>query len=73
MLGFKSMKTAYAKIIDIEVIIALHKGQTESFYFGPHLNEMHQMSRVFKMQGTIIRGRLENGKYPTLSLIFKQE
>lgn len=40
-LGFKSMKTAYATIKEIEVMRALRKGQAESFYFAHPLGEMH--------------------------------
>lgn len=34
MLGFESMKTAYATIKGIEVMRALRKGQTEPWYYG---------------------------------------
>lgn len=34
MLGFKSMKTAYATIKAIEVMRALRKGQAEPWYYG---------------------------------------
>jgi IS6 family transposase len=54
-LGFKSMKTAYTTIIGSEVIKALHTQRPAgSFYFGSHLSEVHQMSRVFEMYGEII-------------------
>lgn len=34
MLGFKSMKMAYATIKGIEVMRALRKGQAEPWYYG---------------------------------------
>ncbi|CBJ88850.1 transposase (fragment) [Xenorhabdus nematophila ATCC 19061] len=34
ILGFKSIKTAYATLKGIEVIHALRKGQAEAFYFS---------------------------------------
>lgn len=48
ILGFKSMKTAYATIKGIEVMRALRKGQAENFYFGDPLGEMRLVSRVFE-------------------------
>lgn len=47
-LGFKSMKTTYAKIKGIEMMRALRKGQAESFYFRNPLGEMRLVSRVFE-------------------------
>lgn len=47
MLGFKSMKTAYATIKGIEVMRALRKGQTSLFYRGHTLGEMYLVNRVF--------------------------
>ena len=47
MLGFKSMKTAYASIKGIEVMRALRKGQASLFYRGHALGEMYLVNRVF--------------------------
>ncbi|WP_231877631.1 DDE-type integrase/transposase/recombinase [Erwinia sp. ErVv1] len=49
MLGFKSMKTAYATIKGIEVMRALRKGQASTFYYGAPLGEMRLVSRVLEM------------------------
>ncbi len=46
-LGFKSIKTAYAKIKDIEVMRALRKGQASSFYYGQPQGEVYLVNRVF--------------------------
>ncbi|WP_409410416.1 DDE-type integrase/transposase/recombinase, partial [Acinetobacter terrae] len=46
-LGFKSMKTAYAKIKGIEVMHALRKGQASSFYYGQPQGEVCLINRVF--------------------------
>ncbi|MDF4331505.1 DDE-type integrase/transposase/recombinase, partial [Vibrio parahaemolyticus] len=54
-LGFKSMKTAYATIKGIEVMRALRKGQASAFYYGDPLCEMRLFSRVFEMEGLVIR------------------
>jgi len=45
MLGFKSMKTAYATIKGIEVMRALR--QASLFYRGHALGEMYLVNRVF--------------------------
>ncbi len=49
MLGFKSIKTAYATIKGIEVMRALRKGQAEHFYYGQALGEMRLVNRVFSL------------------------
>ena len=46
MLGFKSMKTAYATIKGIEVMRALRKGQASSFYYGQPQGEVYLINRV---------------------------
>ena len=48
-LGFKSMKTAYATIKGIKAMWALRKGQTENFYFGHPLGEMHLVILLFEI------------------------
>jgi len=40
-LGFKSTKMAYATIKGIEVMRALHKGQTSSFFYGQPQGELY--------------------------------
>ncbi|EBM0758717.1 hypothetical protein AMA11_25010, partial [Salmonella enterica subsp. enterica serovar Muenchen] len=47
--AFKSMKTAYATIKEIEVMRALRKGQASAFYYGAPQGEMRLVSRVFDM------------------------
>ena len=47
MLGFKSMKTAYATIKGIEVMRALRKGQASLFYQGHALGDVYLVNRVF--------------------------
>ncbi len=48
-LGFKSMKTTYATIKDIEVMRGLRKGQASAFYYGDPVVEMRLMIRAFKI------------------------
>jgi len=43
------MKTTYATIKGIEVMLALRKGQAKSFYFSYPLGEMHPVNRIFEM------------------------
>lgn len=47
MLGFKTMKTAYATIKGIEVMRALRKGQASIWYYGHPLGEVRLVNRVF--------------------------
>ncbi|MFQ6283765.1 IS6 family transposase [Yersinia enterocolitica] len=49
MLGFKSMKTAYAAIKGIEVMRALRKGQAEPWYYGHPQGEVRLVSYVFSL------------------------
>lgn len=49
MLGFESMKTAYATIKGVKVMRILRKGQALAFYYGDLLGEMRLVSRVFEM------------------------
>ncbi len=47
MLGFKTMKTAYATLRGIEVMHALHKGQAALWYYGHPQGELRLVNRVF--------------------------
>ena len=49
LLGFKSMKTAYATIKGIEVMRALRKGQASSVYYGQPQGEVYLINRVFDL------------------------
>ena len=48
-LGFKSMNTAYATIIDIKVMRTSRKDLVSLFSYGDPLGEMSLVSRVFEM------------------------
>lgn len=48
MLGFKSMKTAYATIKGVEVMRALRRGQASSFYYGQPQGEVYLLYRKTK-------------------------
>ncbi len=47
VLGFKTLKTAYATLKGIEVMRALRKGQAEIFYYGHPLGEGRLVNSVF--------------------------
>jgi IS6 family transposase len=47
MLGFKTMKTAYATLRGIEVMHVLHKGQAAPWYYGHPQGEVRLVNRVF--------------------------
>lgn len=47
MLGFKSLKTAYATIKGIEVMRALRKGQAALWYYGYPLGKVRLVNQIF--------------------------
>ncbi|CNK66288.1 Uncharacterised protein [Yersinia pseudotuberculosis] len=49
MLGFKSIKTAYATIKGIEVMRALRKGQAKLWYYGHPQGEVRLSNYVFSL------------------------
>ncbi|BFI60869.1 hypothetical protein KD5_06190 [Yersinia pseudotuberculosis] len=49
MLGFKSIKTAYATIKGIEVMHALRKGQAKPWYYGHPQSEVRLRNYVFSL------------------------
>lgn len=48
MLGFKSIKTAYATIKGIEAMRALRKGQVTIWYYGHPLGEVRLVNRILE-------------------------
>lgn len=49
MLGFKSMKTAYAAIKGIEVMRTLRKGQAEPWYYAYPQGQVRLVNYVFSL------------------------